>query len=194
MKDPYEARTKHGAFRGYGWFCVPQWNLTIAAPPKGGSSALKQFMWMNEIPCSYIPHHQVRGPTFFVVRDPLSRFVSLWRSKCRDKAPIWNEQIYGMTPTELMDHIESGEKDVHWTPQVELIGKLNPTCIPLEQLTSWWVDRGYGKLMKFNVTDGEVDIDGDLLERIMGFYAADMTLYATAILHYQQEEKNVYTI
>ncbi len=186
LRSPYKSgKTQAGEFRGYGWFHVPRWNITIAAPPKGGSSSLKQFMWINEIECSYIPHNQVKGISFFVIRDPVSRFCSLWRSKCRDHGNIRHKHIlYGMSPSELMDYIKSDAKDVHWTPQVKLIGTLAPILIPLEQLNSWWSESGYGKLQAFNTTEGSVDIDP---KRIVDFYAKDMELYTNAVLNYSRK-------
>lgn len=182
MRDPYRPGIRGtGQFRGYGWFHIPAWNITIAAPPKGGSSSLKQFMWMNEIDCSYIPQHQVRGPCFFVVRDPISRFCSLWRSKCRDRKDIANDVVHGMSPSQLLHHIESGARDVHWTPQYKLIGNLRPTLIPLEKLNEWWTEQGYGELKTFNVTQGDVDINP---KKIADYYWRDMFLYTQSIMTY----------
>jgi len=182
MRDPYKAGiiTQTGQFRGYGWFYIPQWNITIAAPPKGGSSSLKQFMANNEIECYYIPHNQVTGDVYFVVRNPLDRFASLWKSKCRDKANISNKQVHGMAPWELMSYIESGAKDVHWTPQTMLIGNLTPTLIPLDSFDLWWDHNGFGELGKFNATEGEVEISESLKNKVLTFYAEDVILYARA--------------
>lgn len=135
---------------------------------------------MNEIQCSYIPHSQVKGQAFFVVRHPVDRFCSLWRSKCRDEASIANINVHGMSPQELMSHIENGATDVHWTPQVELIKNLNPTLIPLESLNWWWHQSGLGSLGVFNATEGEIEMSDDLKQRILTFYADDLKLYHKA--------------
>jgi len=182
MPNPYHPRTgkNDGQFRGYGWFHIPAWDIVIAAPPKAGSSSLKRFMGDNKIQCSYIKHHQVTGNIFFVVRDPITRFASLWRSKCRNKENLLDKRVHGMSPQELMSHIENGATDVHWTPQVELIKNLNPTLIPLESLNWWWHQSGLGSLGVFNATEGEIEISDDLKQRILTFYADDLKLYHKA--------------
>lgn len=169
---------RSGRHRGYGWYHIPQWDITIATPPKAGSSSLKNFMWENKIECSYIPQKLVKGPTFFVIRDPVSRFCSLWRDKCRDQTNIIDRNIYGMTPQELLTHIQHNN-DVHWTPQYKLFGNLSPTIIPLERLNDWWEEQGYGTLNQSNMTSGSVDINP---KKIVDYYWKDMELYTRACL------------
>lgn len=188
MKSPYKHGIipETGQYRGYGWFKIPAWDVTIAAPPKGGSSSLKQFMWMNEIECSYVAHNEVDNYNlFFVVRNPVSRFYCLWRSKCRDRENIRHKEIHGMLPMELLNYIKSGKKDVHWTPQVDLIGNLKPTLIPLECLTQWWLNNGYGELGVFNKTTAEISELDINPKRIIDFYSKDMELYTKAVFDYQ---------
>ena len=185
MKPPYtrtsyKPRLRDGMWAGWGYFVVPQWNLTIAAPPKAGSSTLKQFFYMNEIDCTYVPHKEVRGPLYFVVRHPLDRFVSLWKGKCRDKRSIARREVHGMTLEELMDYIESGATDVHWTPQTKLVGDLDATFIPLESLNWWWHQSGLGSLGTFNTTEGDIEVSDDLRQRVLSFYADDIELYHKA--------------
>ncbi len=186
LTPPYqEAKLKFG-FRpdeniSHAWYHFKDYNFTIMAPNKCGSASIRQFIWMNEIE-DRIDINQIIGEACVVVRDPVSRFCSLWRSKCSDKTNLTDKRIYGFTPEELMSHIEAGHKDEHWTSQTELIGNLDPTLIPLEHLNEWWFDRGYGKLGNFNVTEGSVDINP---KRIIDFYWEDMELYAKAVLDFQ---------
>lgn len=50
-------------------------------------------------------------------RDPVSRFGSLWRDKCRDGDRHF-PQLSGLSPHELMDFIEANpNSDLHWMPQ-----------------------------------------------------------------------------
>jgi len=182
-KSAYTPRQVHGYWSGWGWFVVPDWNLTIAAPPKAGSSSLKLFFYESGMDnVKMVPRYQV-NPTseiFFVVRNPLDRFISLWRGKCRDKDNIKDRRIYGMQPNQLMDHIEAGNRDVHWASQVTLLDGLNANLIRLENLDEWFNDRGYGKLSKFNATDGDIELDDVLTERILAHYSEDLALYSKA--------------
>lgn len=143
-------------------------------------------MEQNKIPCSYIPQKEVRGPCVFIVRDPVSRFCSLWRSKCRDKANIADKSVWGMSSIQLLEHIESGARDVHWTPQYKLIGNLKPKIIPLEKLNDWWLQ--FGELGYFNKTDEEIpDINP---KHIVDYYWKDMELYTKAVMSYDEEQRN----
>jgi hypothetical protein len=152
------------------------------APPKCGSTAIKQFIWMNEVDnkVTLLQQYQVGGKIFVVVRRPLDRFGSLWRNKCRDQEDIRDTRVYGMSPEELMTHIESGARNIHWTPQTAMISNLDVTLIPLDLFSTWWGRRGYGELGKFHATDGEVDMDDSLKDRVLTFYADDVMLYDKA--------------
>ena len=125
--------------------------------------------------CEVNPNSEI----FFVVREPVDRFKSLWRSKCRDEDNIADHRVCGMQPKQLMQHILAGNTDVHWAPQVKLLDGFDANLIRLENLDKWFSNRGYGELSKFNVTDGGVDIDDELREQILTFYADDLALYQT---------------
>ena len=173
-----------GIWRGWGWFIIPEWNITIAAPPKCGSSSLKQFFYMHEMnSVRMIEHNEVNrnSNVFFVVRNPEDRFASLWKSKCRDNAPILDKRVYGMSPNELVKHIIDGNSDVHWTPQIKILGNIEAKLIPLEKLNEWWANRGYGDLGRFNKTEGDVELGADILEWIKEHYAEDHALYKKAL-------------
>lgn len=187
MREPFsynnpEHSTKQIIRYNRTWFYFPRWKLSLLTPAKCGSSSVKQFIWMNEIEdeIKRIHHHEVTGEIFSTVREPVSRFCSLWKSKARDKANLRDTGIYGMSPDELMTHIESGRKDVHWTPQSNMLVNLDVTLIPLPTFSDWWSQRGYGELGKYNATEGEIEISNDLRERILTFYADDVILYNRA--------------
>lgn len=107
------------------WF---EWNgIFLCAPPKCGGTALycsalgidpclgrHVFSKAQELTKFY---ENPRLPAFMSVRDPVERFGSLWRDKCRDgdENMKW---LSGMTPDDLMDHIEKDpEGNSHWFPQ-----------------------------------------------------------------------------
>lgn len=186
MRDPLTLESRKDAkhkLGGQWWYMFRDWDFTIFAPPKCGSTAIKQFIYMHELDDRVLSLRQnkVVGDLYFVIRDPLSRFCSLWKNKCRDEAYIGDAwPIAGMSPTELMDYIESGVKNVHWTPQYKMMGSLTPILIPLELFGFWWKQSGLGELGVFNSTEGEVDIDDELKERILAHFAKDLELYHKA--------------
>jgi len=168
---------------GHSWYYFKEQNISLMAPPKCGSSSIKQFIWMNELEndIMMIKHHEARGDIYCVVRDPVDRFCSLWKGKCRDKGHTrHNEHMHSLTPSRLMDFIESGVKDVHFTPQVDMHGALSPMLIPLQHFGSWWEQNIFGQLGKFNATEGIIDIDDELRARVLTFYAEDVILHTRA--------------
>jgi len=168
---------------GNGWFYNHSHNFSLGAAPKCGTSSIKQFIWMHELEDSFVPiqHHQVVDPIYFVARHPFDRFCSVWKSKCRDAMPSRHREVISkMSPTELMDCIDTGTKDVHWAPQVDLLAQHKAKLIPLELFGFWWKQSSLGKLDKFNATEGEVEIDDDLKARILVYYAEDVELYHKA--------------
>ena len=198
--DMQNVKLEMGVRRAWGWYELPDWNITIGAPLKCGSTTIKHFIFINDVPFYHVTHSQVRGDVYFVVRHPVDRFMSLWRQKCRDDsqyiqwgAPINGEPKIGKpnysrktwdilsnaTPEELMDYIEAENSEPQWTPQTKILGKLDATCIPLENLSDWWTDRGYGDLesARINSTSGTEVLSDDLTQRILTFYAKDVELY-----------------
>ena len=184
-KNPYHPRVegKDDRFAGYGWFYVPSWKMSIGAPAKAGSSTLKRFMSESDIDCTYVLQKDVprSNDIYFVVRNPFARFESLWQSKCRDKGSIKDKDVHGLSPRALVAHISSGKKDVHWTPQADLIrGMENVNLIPLENLNAWWASRGYGELEVVNATDGDMPMNQAIHQWICDYYAEDFILYSKA--------------
>jgi hypothetical protein len=190
MREPLTYETRYKALHKLGgmwWFYFHDWEFTILAPPKCGSTAIKQFIYMNELDdkVTSMRNKDVKGKAYFVIRDPLSRFLSLWRNKCRDGAYIGKAwPIKGMSPSELMDYIEGGARNVHWTPQFSMVGRLEPTFIPLEKLNEWWAAKGYGELGKFNTTESDDSFLDINPKRVIDYYAKDMELYTKAVLEY----------
>jgi hypothetical protein len=184
--------SSRGRWGGLGWFVIPQWNITIGAAAKVGTCTLKDFMQGNSIECDYVPHHKVTNNVHFIVRDPVSRFESLWRNKCRDghggtynektQYPIWRK-LHHATPDELMDYIEAGNTDAHWMHQTKVLGGLDAKLIPLTMLDFWWKQSGLGDLLPYRanttVKDDTVFSD-ELIQRVLTFYAEDVILHNKA--------------
>lgn len=186
----YKPRQVNGRWIGYGWFEFPDWNLVLGMPPKNGTSAVKEYVWQCDINCTYIERDKVteKRETYFVVRNPVAKFKSLWRNKCleRTRGPVRYKQwaaLEGATPEKLMSVIEQGLREVHWTPQAELLGDIRATLMPLPEFSAWWTNRGYGDIESFipNKTVDDTVFDDELIERIETFYADDVELYNNAV-------------
>jgi len=171
--------------KGYIWYYFKHQHFSLMVPPKCGATSIRKFIeTVQDDEIIKIKHYAVCGKVYAVVRHPLDKFCSLWRSMCRDKIGPQEFGIHDMTPTELMDHIEGGAKDIHWTPQIDLHGKLEPTLIPLAMLGFWWKQSGLGSLGKHNMTDGDIEMDEKLRDRVLTFYADDVILHNQAELDF----------
>lgn len=120
------------------WFYLPGPDLCVAVPAKcGGTSFYRAiFNVPEDVPSEHVRSHAVlttlelgRGPysvrevvkyhsrkrKVLAVRDPVERFRSLWRDKCRD-APAG--PMSRLSPSGLMSLIRSHPfGDAHWAPQ-----------------------------------------------------------------------------
>lgn len=129
------------------WFHVD--GVWLCAPPKCGGTAL--YRKLLRITCEdvratfseatnltefYSPQ-AISRPAFLAVRDPVDRFMSLWRDKCRDgdaNLPFLRD----LSPDELMTRIECDwYGDAHWAPQAEHY-RLGVTCVPYYTLLQWF--------------------------------------------------------
>lgn len=110
-------------------------------------------------------------PQYLSVRHPVERFASLWRSKARDRngSPYL---AHGMTPDELMDHIETvNDSDWHWRPQIRYMTK-NAQPVHPSGLLALFSDQE-----RINTTS-ERDSDPRMpVDRIMDFYSEDYELW-----------------
>lgn len=110
---------------GKKWFL---WNgVYLCAPPKCGGTALycaalgidpSLGRHVFSTAQNLIEFYEEPGqPAFMAVRDPIDRFGSLWRDKCRDGDENMPE-LHGLTPESLMDLIERDPQgNDHWMPQ-----------------------------------------------------------------------------
>lgn len=100
------------------WVCAPPkcggtalYCAALGIDPKVGRHVFSTAQGLTEF------HDEPGRPALMAVRDPVDRFASLWRDKCRDgdENMPW---LAGMTPDELMTHIEADPAgNPHWMPQ-----------------------------------------------------------------------------
>ncbi len=111
-------------------------------------------------------------PHYLSVRDPVNRFASLWRNKCRDIDDI--PDIFGKSPHELMDYIEEyPHGNSHWFRQS---GYLTSTtqCIAYDRLFSFL---GWTYKSRNATKPSAEDMPAD---RILDHYADDLALWEGA--------------
>lgn len=130
------------------WFHVD--GVFLCAPAKCGGTALYRAMLKigPEVPdrdvfstaqnlTEFRTPDGVSRPAFLAVRDPIERFMSLWRDKCRDGDPNL-PALRGLSPSELMTKIECNwYGDAHWAPQ-SYHYRQGVTCVPYQQMLHWF--------------------------------------------------------
>ena len=110
---------------------------------------------------------------YLSIRNPVSRFASLWRNKCRDGNSAM-DSIVGMTPDELMDHIENySEADMHWLKQSVYLTSTT-ICVPYRKLFNYL---GWEYESKNSTVSNGEDMP---IDRILEFYADDYLLWEEA--------------
>lgn len=68
----------------------------------------------------FVGPDDIEFPAFMAVRDPVDRFASLWRNKCRDGDPNM-PVLKGMSPRKLLRTIRKNPSgNTHWIPQAVL--------------------------------------------------------------------------
>lgn len=112
---------------------MPKPGILVCVPPKcGGTSYYRAaFDVPADVPTRKVWKYvrdlnalmtnaeaaRAEGQKFLVMRDPIARFISLWRDKCRN-GDEHMPGLAGLTPDQLMDRIEADPYgDAHWTPQ-----------------------------------------------------------------------------
>ena len=172
---------------------VPEWNVTIAAAPKCGSSsvrfALAEAFGVDDVErLVYCPNVRllspelVTGKTLFVTRHPIDRWESCWRNKCRDGGKLSNidADVHGMTPEEFFEFQETVDNH-HWTPLSKMRKDIRGHIldVPLEDLDVAWAALlpQAPKLQKYNQTEGVCPLTPGLMDKLMDRYADDLDLY-----------------
>jgi len=156
------------------WWVIPEWNMTLGLPPRCGSSTVLHYLQAEGI-LAYRPT-EFTGRCTFVVRDPVDRFVSLWRAKCRDRNLLTvddtDSPIIDMTPTELIEFIETTDiQNPHWATLTEIEAGGSTERLPIEKLHTF-----VGDAPHYNGSTGDVLLGENLLMRVQAHYADDYEL------------------
>lgn len=186
------------------WLLVEPLNLCILVMPKCGAltvyGAIEKKL-TGKIPsnpariaednpndCSFVWQQEflkrVDIEKICVTRDPVDRFKSLWKNKCRDKTNGVPEELWGITPTRLYEHIK---KDIysnpHWSPQCDWEGGIADSLVPIERFEQWWGE----EVKHWNATLGPVDVDDDAIRDL---YAGDFILHQRALRSFSRYYHN----
>ncbi len=172
-------------FKTSSWWYCPRWNIILGCAPKCGSTSLFKVLRDNNISVWNPEGHNWNAYAVWIVREPVSRFTSLWKDKCRDGDPLWDDGqdyvLLDMNPEQLMDFIETGPmKDSHWATQTSLCGRSVNEIVPLDKFTAWWNDRGFPEMSTQNESEGDILLSTELITRILDHYSKDVALYNAA--------------
>jgi len=163
------------------WLRTDTWDIAFGIPPKCGSSSVRAAI--VSLGKEYWPTPPTAvGRRVFVVRDPIKRFKSLWKNKCRDGGKIRNKKgkedhpIAGMTPEELFEYIQE-HANYHWTPQHLLLGRVEAEIVRIEDMPKWWAENiGEGEYPTTNITKGDIELSPELEEQLREYYGGDYDL------------------
>src|SRR5690606_1173841 len=167
------------------WFITN--GVFVCAPPKCGGTALYRAALGigKDVPDRHVFSTAFNRTEFFTpdeavasgrkallaVRDPVSRFGSLWRDKCRDGDENM-PNLAGLSPNDLMDLI-SGSPDAnnHWMPQATHYRE-GAELVDYRQLLS----RLGLPIVEANRTSTKQSDPAFPVDRILAHYRADVEL------------------
>lgn len=176
------------------WFYVRQKDICFCVPAKCGGTAFYRavFNVPADVPIEHSRSYAVRlaldlgaGPfsphevnkyfpdvkRFLIVRDPVDRFMSLWRNKCRRDGDESQRYLVGWTPEQLIDHVEKFPfGNPHWVPQYSYL-------LPKTKVVRSF--KGLLVTTRHNMTQQLADDPEPPKERIATHYAQDMKLWTS---------------
>ena len=160
----------------------PDWGIIFGIPPKSGSSSIRKAILDEGYEYRRVDPKSCEN-RIFVVRDPIDRFKSLWKNKCRDGGKIRaskngdNHPVQGMSPEELFDYITQ-HSNHHWTPQWILLGDVEAELVRIEDMADWWDAQNFSTVPypRTNVTKGDIDLNPALEAKIRDYYRGDYDL------------------
>lgn len=187
--------------KGSVWTYLKDYDCTYGVPPKNASSSFyealrRHYKLKRSKGLQYEPNekvervsHPVGARAFFIVRHPIDRFESLWRSKCRDghgKAGGHEEELYGLTPEELLAYIQAND-DPHWRKQVVLYGnqeREDIILVPVERFADHFGRVTGIEMWHQNPTHGLCPMSLELEDAVRQHYKHDLLLYYEALRNY----------
>ena len=181
------------------WFYVEKFDIGICIPCKCGGTTFYNEVFLGgegfggEFRKQAIQIAQERGHgpwtaakaasklagvrKVLAVREPIDRFMSLWRDKCaEDRAASGYNYYRGFSPEMLVQFILQWPfGDPHWTPQYSYM-------IPGAEVVDYRdIGKifGYGNERRLNETDREIDVPLEIatVERLHDHYKQDRHLW-----------------
>lgn len=174
------------------WYRSRDGKALICAPPKCGSSALAQRYFdkqsVGDLQSTLVQSGDLNLgpwracdlsavhpdlPRLLAVRDPVERFASLWRNKCRDKLTEFGiAAVHGMSPLQLLDHVARYPfGDLHWFPLAAYHAP-GVQCLPVGRLLDQLGIKAGWNATQARETDPPMPV-----EAIRDLYAADVKLW-----------------
>lgn len=158
------------------WWYIPDWDVAVCTPPRCGSSTMLAYFAEAGI---FVHRPFIETPrSIMIVRDPVSRFISLWKHKCRDGMGLTvgdddTSPIRGLNPRELIEFIETTDiVDPHWATLTELEGGHSTEIMHYSKINEFLGCEP----QVYNKTDGVIFLGKNTTERVKAHYAADYDL------------------
>jgi hypothetical protein len=190
------------------WIYVPDWDEWILAPPKCAATSFYHALAKHmsggriqtvsradslEVIIRYGGEVERLGwnDGTMIVRNPIDRFKSCWRDKCRDTAPRevpnkthgrWKRDVAGMSPEEFYEYTLENDNQ-HWTP---LTGRnLGGPVVAFEGIPKWWNRKAHCNFPHLNQTQYVLDnsFSPALIAKLRERYAEDLELHQYALTH-----------
>ena len=160
------------------WLTDNSGKIAFGVPFKNGCNSIRKALNGNQDAVRINWHYMKKNfpHMVFVVRHPVERFKSLWRSKCRDHES--GPGVERLGKEELFARIQAGPVDEHWQRQVELIAEFpDAELVRLEDMPAWWSENMGGDYPHEHITKPDDDFAPDLVARVLEYYADDVRLY-----------------
>lgn len=169
------------------WWNVPDWGFAVCLPPRCGSTTVTHYLFANELTC-YRPiiENKITGNVqddmvrrIMVVRDPVERFTSLWKSKCLNGEKLWVDDevavLDNMSPDGLISFVEHDRSgDAHWATLTEIEAGYSTEIIHMKDMNEVL---GLTSIEHLNYTgNNKVTLDPKVEKRVREFYKDDYAL------------------
>lgn len=167
--------------------------------PKNGHTSVMTHLYRQEhskpdFDVGFDIHNQSKGHTkfiteaeslsngflnFAIVRDPISRFLSMYRDLCLTRKKRGKTAgVWGMSPEQFLDHLFKTpyhNLDIHFVRQVDFVPLFVDRIFKLESLCSDW-DLGFPCLndRKNSTMQKDVSLSEQQISRAREFYHDDL--------------------
>lgn len=163
------------------WLTDKHRHIAYGVPPKNGCNSIRKIL-NGHMEAVRIESRHMKNFKYivFIVRHPVDRFLSLWRSKCRDCEG--DLAVDGMSQEELFTYIKTAIPDDHWHHQALLIRPYQDRAevVRMENMPAWWARIIGTDYPHEHRTAPDDSISAELRAKVCDHYRHDLELYNAA--------------